>query len=70
MSEFARQFKVTYPDGEVVHGVQFPDGFCHARRASQRWRNGAVIATAFRYLADEMPMDGAVVEWADGGSDG
>lgn len=66
LTEFARPFRVTYPDG-VLHGVQFPDGFCLVRYLRPLAR--VVVATEFEYLADEMPMDGAIVEWADGGSE-
>lgn len=63
MSEFARPFKVTYPDGEVVHGVQFPDGFCIVRSP----RTNVVAAVAFEHLGEQLDMDHAVVEWQDGG---
>lgn len=64
MSEFARAFKVTFPDGIpgdlVIHGVQFPSGRC----VLDGDRFGLTAATSFENL--EIPA-GAKVEWQDGG---
>lgn len=63
MSEFARPFRITYPNGEVRHGVQFPDGICVTNGSSGL--HGAVdLAELREHLC--LPAD-AVVEWADGG---
>ncbi len=65
MSEFARPFRVTYPQAEpycglVYHGAQFPDGRCVvALRVG-----GFQVAVAFEHLP--IP-DGSTVEWQDGG---
>lgn len=68
VSEFARPFRITFPDGipedEVWHGVQFPDGFCLVRPS---FGAAAHVATAFEHLGEVLPMEHAVVEWADGG---
>lgn len=58
---FARAFKVTYPDGTVHSGAQFPSGRCVLDAAP----NGLIHAAAvFAHL--RLPPD-AEVEWADGG---
>ncbi|GIH07375.1 hypothetical protein Rhe02_54420 [Rhizocola hellebori] len=67
MAEFARPFRITYPDGipedEVLHGVQFPDGACIVRMP----RGGFHAAIPFEFLGEVLDMEHAVVEWADGG---
>lgn len=67
MSEFARPFRITYPDGEVLDGVQFPSGRCAVdTRDPFSSRSFVELATAFEHLKS-IVREGAVVEWADGG---
>lgn len=61
--QWARPFRVTYPDGEILHGVQFPDGIVVT--CGSFGLNGAVSFTDLREHL-RMPTE-AVVEWADGG---
>jgi hypothetical protein len=67
VSQFARPFRITFPDGipedEVLHGVQFPDGLCVVHMP----RSGLRAAVAFERLGEVLYMEHAVVEWADGG---
>lgn len=64
MTGFARPFKVAQvegiPPGEVLHGVQFPDGRC----VVALWWGGFNVSDSFEHLP--LP-EGAVVEWQDGG---
>lgn len=54
-----RTFTVTFPDGHVLHGVQFPSGRCVLDDSF----NGLVeAATAFENL--KLPGDHGSVEWA------
>lgn len=67
MSEFARPFRVTYPDGEVLDGVQFPSGRCVVDTHDPFSSRGFVeVSTGFKHL-ESVAVAGAVVEWADGG---
>jgi hypothetical protein len=65
VSEFARAFNVTFPDGipedQVLHGVQFPDGRCVL---DDKLSVGFFVTVSFQDL--EL-RDGAKVEWQDGG---
>ena len=60
MSDFARPFRVTYPDGEFVNGAVLLYGDCTL---------GARTLTLDEAIAelDRLAASGAVVEWADGG---
>lgn len=59
MTEFSRPFNVTYPDGVVYHGVQFPSGRCVVAME-------AAFSASVRFGDLEFPP-GSVVEWQDGG---
>lgn len=64
--QWARPFRITYPNGEVHHGVQFPSGTCVTCGP------GGYLALAALSF-DDLNIDvndlilGAAIEWADGG---
>lgn len=58
---FARAFKVSYPDGPTLDGVQFPSGRYVVDNPKRGFVRGAV---SFEEL--ELPP-GYELEWADGG---
>lgn len=60
MDEFARGFRVTYPDGEAFDGAQFPNGFVVTCRRDQGLASAAV---SLEHLLEG--VEGAHVEWAD-----
>lgn len=61
MSDFARPFRVSYPDGiSSADGAWFPNGMCVL---VDNYRGLVDAATAFEHL--KLP-EGAVIEWADG----
>jgi hypothetical protein len=72
VTEFARAFRITYPDGFTLDGVRFPSGRCvvdcdcrdtpAVGTAADRLIEAA---TSFEHLTSIGPL--AVVEWADGG---
>ena len=67
MTEFARPFRITFPDGEVLDGVQFPSGRCVVDTHDPFSSRGFIeLARAFEHLKC-VQGDGAVVEWADEG---
>lgn len=61
-NQWARAFRVTYPDGFQLHGVQFPSGRC----IIDGHDSFAEGATAFEHLTLVKPL--GVIEWADGGT--
>lgn len=61
---YARAFRITFVDGFVVDGAQFPSGRCVTDVDSfGLWR----AATTFAELPD--PGKFATVTWADGGDE-
>jgi hypothetical protein len=59
MSDYARPFNVKLPDGTVLHGVQFPRGFCIVDNPDTNFWH---MATGPEHLSEELGPD-IVVEW-------